>query len=89
MQKKVEGIFLTELTLFKFIFNIFFLKKKYCVLSVYSYIFNHGSYLQIIVDSLRQKNISKPLQIEQMKYLILTLLTVKDCLMFLQFLKFG
>ena len=52
MQKNIEGIFLTELNLLKFITNIFFHKKKYCVLDTYSYIFNHGSFLLKIVNNI-------------------------------------
>ncbi len=55
MNKKVEGIFLTEFNFLKFIFLIFFLKKKYCVLDTYSYIFNHGSYLEKFVKWLSDK----------------------------------
>ena len=57
MQKNIEGIFLTELNLLKFITNIFFHKKKYCVLDTYSYIFNHGSFLLKIVNKLHSKNL--------------------------------
>jgi hypothetical protein len=55
MQKKVKGIFLTELNFLRFIFNIFFLNKKYCVLDTYSYLFNHGGYLKNIVNKLHKK----------------------------------
>ena len=55
MQREIEGIFLTELNFLKFILNIFLLKKKYCVLHTYSYIFNHGSYLNKIVEDLHKK----------------------------------
>jgi len=59
MEKKFNGIFLTELNFIIFIFNIFFLRKKYCVIRTYSYVFNHGSFLQKIVDILHKKNLIK------------------------------
>ena len=59
MQKKIKGIFLTELNFLRFIYDIFFLRKKYCVISTYSYVFNHSSFLQKIVNILHEKDLIK------------------------------
>jgi hypothetical protein len=58
MQKRIYGIYLTELTLPKFLIFIA-LRREICVLGAYSYIQNHGGYLEKLVTKLKVKNIVK------------------------------
>lgn len=52
---KVYGIFLTERTILRF-FLYLALRRKVCILGVYSYLQNHGGYLQTLVNYLHDKH---------------------------------
>jgi len=56
MSKKTYGLFLTESTLLLF-FIYLFRGRRVCILGTYSYIQNHGGYLQKIVNSLYARGI--------------------------------
>ncbi len=58
MQKHTHGIYLTEVTLPKFLIFIA-IGREICVLGAYSYIQNHGGYLEKFVTKLKAKNIVK------------------------------